>query len=113
VVLMSDLPGWVQAVLIGGGIGIVMGFFVARRSASTKPIQGGALAHILHYLGAVCAVAPAPIVLVGAILYKLPFAQSAGLCCGSLALGFVMLLFFAYMEVKAGGKSGGDTGQKA
>lgn len=72
---MSDLPGWVMAVLIGGGIGVVLGFFVARRSASTKPIQGGALAHIFHYLGAVGAVAPAPIVLVGAIIYKLPFAQ--------------------------------------
>ncbi len=109
---MSDLPGWVMAVLIGGGIGIVLGFFVARRSASTKPIQGGALAHIFHYLGAVGAVAPAPIVLVGAIVYKLPFGQSAGLCCGSLALGFVMLLFFAFLEVKAGGKSG-ESGQKA
>ncbi|MCS7070828.1 MAG: hypothetical protein NZM00_04930 [Anaerolinea sp.] len=38
--------------LIGSLLGIVFGYFMARRSAKEQRIYGGALAHALNYLGA-------------------------------------------------------------
>lgn len=100
---MDQLPEWARALLIGGALAAIIAVFVARKSAQKKPIQGGALSKLLHYLAAVAIVAPALIVLVGSFVYRLPFIQSAGLCLGSLALGFVLLVFMALFEV---GKAG-------
>jgi hypothetical protein len=97
---MTDLPGWLQAILIGGGFAAVVGFFVARKSAARKPVQGGPLAHVFHYLGAVATVAPAPIILVGAFAFRLSFGESAALCLGTLSMAFILLIGFAALEVR-------------
>lgn len=38
--------------LIGGVLGIIFGYFMARRSAKDETIYGGQIAHALNYLGA-------------------------------------------------------------
>lgn len=96
-----ELPGWLQAVLIGGAFAAVVAFFVARKSEGKQPIEGGTPSRVAHYLGALGTVAPLPVLLVGAFALRLPFGTNATLCLGSLGLGFGMLLIFGALEVRA------------
>lgn len=92
---MDNLPPLVATLILGGSIAVILAFFVARKSHRNKPVKGGALAHLLHYLGALGVVAPAPLLLVGGFGFRIAFGQAAGLCLGSLGLGFLALMLFA------------------
>ncbi len=102
---MSNLPAWLMALGIGSVFGLIVGVFVARTSAARKPIKGGPLARFFHYLGSSAFVAAAPTVLIGVILYRLPFWSSIGLAFGLLALVAVCLIVYGMFEVRAAGSS--------
>jgi len=92
---MNTLPSWLAALLIGGAVAVVFGIFVARKAEQKKPIAGGGLARVLHYLGTVAVVTPPPTLLLGAFGFRIQFGEAAGICVGSLALGFGLLVIFA------------------
>jgi uncharacterized membrane protein len=98
---MSDLPNWLITLLIGGALGLIVGVFAARRSAAQKPIKGGPVASVFHYLGASAFIAVAPTVLCGVFVYRLPFLGSVGLGVGLLALVAVCLVVYGVFEVRA------------
>jgi hypothetical protein len=98
---MSDLPNWFAVLLIGGAFGLIVGVFAARRSAAQKPVKGGLVANVFHYLGASAFVAVAPTVLIGVFVYRLPFLSSVGLGVGLLALVAVCLVIYGVFEVQA------------
>lgn len=95
------MPNWLIALLIGSALGLVFGIFVVRKSAAEKLIQGGPLAAAFHYLGASAFLSAAPTVLIGAILYKLPFVQGVSLALGLLLLAWIFLMLHAVFEVRA------------
>jgi hypothetical protein len=98
---MVAMPNWLIALLIGSALGLVFGIFVARKSIAEKPIQGGTPARILHYLAASAFLAAAPTVLIGAILFKLPFIQGFSLAIGLLMTAWIFLMIHALFEVQA------------
>jgi hypothetical protein len=94
------MENWQLALLIGIALGLVFGIVVARKSAAEKPIQGGPPAAALHYLGASAFVAAAPTVLIGAILFKLPFLQSLSLALGLLLVAWIFMMLHAALELQ-------------
>ncbi|MCC7448176.1 MAG: hypothetical protein IT324_12225 [Anaerolineae bacterium] len=92
------MANWQYALLIGAVIGLLFGILVSRKSIKEKPVQGGPLAKVFHYLGASAFVSTAPTVLVGAIVYKLPFLTDLGLAFGLLATAFILLILYALFE---------------
>ncbi len=102
---MSELPTWAAALLVGGAIGLIVGWFIAQTSAKEKPIKGGPLASLFHYLAASAFVAVAPTVLVGAILYRAHFfprlIQGIGLGLTLLVTAAVFMLLYAVFEAPA------------
>lgn len=48
---MYPMENWYIPVMIGAVVGVIAGWFVARRSAKDEPIYGGTPARVLHYLG--------------------------------------------------------------
>jgi len=95
------MPIWIYAILIGAAIGLIGGYFVARKSAAEKPLKGGTLATVFHYLGASAFVAAAPTVLVASVIYRLGFLRDVILGFGLLAMAAVCLLIYAAVEVQA------------
>jgi type IV secretory pathway VirB2 component (pilin) len=93
------LPNWLRALLIGGALAALLAVFVARKSDLKKPILGGPIAKVLHYLAAVAIVAPGIVLLTGTLLFKLTFGEAVGLCLGSLGVGFVLLVLLAFFEI--------------
>lgn len=49
---MYPMENWYVPVMIGAVVGVIAGYFVARKSAQEQKIHGGAPARALHYLGA-------------------------------------------------------------
>src|SRR5262245_24392308 len=95
------MPTWAYAVLIGAVIGLIGGYFVAGKSAAEKPLKGGTLGTVFHYLGASAFVAAAPTVLVAAVIYRLGFLRDVILGFGLLAIAAVCLVIYAAVEVQA------------
>jgi hypothetical protein len=93
------MPNWLAAILVGSALALWMGYYVARKSAAKKPIQGGRAAKVLHYLGASATVAPGMMLLLGSIVFGLQFSQSLTLCLGSFALAAIFLILYAVFEV--------------
>ena len=98
------LTNWQIALLIGGAIGLILGYFVTRKSEKEKPVQGGTVARVFHYLGASAFVAIAPTMLIGSFLYKLHFfprlLRGLGLGFGLMAIAAVCLLIYAAVEAQ-------------
>jgi len=95
------MPNWSYAVLIGVVIGLIFGYFVARKSIAQQPIHGGTLAKMLHYLGASLFVSTGPTVLIPAAVYHYPIGRTLLLALGMLALAAIALLAFAAVDVSA------------
>jgi hypothetical protein len=95
------MPDWVNPVLIGVAFGLVLGIFVARKSNAEKPVKGGVLAQAAHYLGASLFVSAAPTVLIGAIVYRLPFVNNIVVALGILAMAGISLIIYAAVELSA------------
>ncbi len=91
---------WAYAVLIGAIFGLIGGYFVARKSVAEKPLRGGTLATVFHYLGASAFCAAAPTVLIGAVIYRLGFLRDVILGFGLLAIAALCLLIYATAEVR-------------
>jgi hypothetical protein len=72
------MPNWQLIALTAGGVGLLLGIYLARRSHQADPLQS-AIAHIFHYLAAAA---------VGAI----PFGIIAGLALGDLRSGVLIAL---------------------
>jgi hypothetical protein len=89
------------ALLIGGILGLIFGFFVARKSAGEKPIKGGTLASAFHYLGASASSATLPTILIGTFIYRLGLGRNVLLAVGLLAVSAVCLLLYAAFEAQA------------
>ncbi len=99
------MPQWLIALLVGTGLGLWLGTFVARKSAARKPIRGGPPAHLFHYLGISASIGALLTFLIGSMLYKLPSAQSLGLCGGLFLLQFVLLVFYAFFDLQKAGRT--------
>ncbi len=92
---MSD---FLNVILIGSVIGLLLGLFVARKSAAQKPILGGFPAQAFHYLGASAFVATAPTVLIGAVVMHFGLIRDLLLAAVMLGAAFVLLLAYALMD---------------
>jgi|SRR5579859_4715012 len=92
---MSD---FLNVVLIGSAIGLLLGFFVARKSAAQKPLRGGFPAQAFHYLGASAFVATAPTVLIGAVVMHFGLIRDLLLAAVMLAAAFVLLVAYATFD---------------
>ena len=88
------------AVLAGAVIGLILGIFVARKSAAEKPIRGGSLANVFHYVGASASVAVLPTILIGTFIYRLGLARNVLLAIGMVAVSAVCLLLYAVFEAQ-------------
>src|SRR4051794_18982742 len=91
----------VITLLVGGIVGLIMGFFVARKSAAEKPIQGGTLASVFHYLGPAASVGALPTVLNGTFVYRLGLFRDVPLALTMTGASEVCLLAYPYFEAQA------------
>jgi hypothetical protein len=78
--------------------GLIVGYFVARKSNAEQPIKGGTLAQVFHYLGAATFVAVAPSVLLNGLVLKLPFLPNVLSAVAMLAVAGVCLIIYAVFE---------------
>jgi hypothetical protein len=78
-------------------IGLIFGYFIARKSAAKKPIVG-ALANLFHYLGASVFVSVAPSVLIAAVIFHLGFIRDLLMALVLLGVAFVLLVISAATE---------------
>lgn len=92
---------WI-AVIVGGVLGLLAGIFVARKSAAEKPIRGGVLASLFHYLGASASVTILPTILIGTFIYRLGLVRNLLLAIGMVAVSAVCLLLYAVFESRIG-----------
>jgi hypothetical protein len=88
-------------VIIQVAIGIILGYFVARKSNAEKPIKGGTLAQLFHYLGAATFVSVAPSVLLNALVIKVPFLTNVLSALAMLAVAGIFLILHAVFEAPA------------
>lgn len=93
------MPNWVYSLLISAVLALILGYYVARKSEQSEPIKGGNASKVLHYLGATTTVMPLFMTTISVFVFRLPFAEIAGLCIGSFALTAVFLIAFASLEV--------------
>src|SRR5260221_11480647 len=96
------MPTWTYAVLIGAIVGLIGGYFVARKSVAEKPLRGGTLATVFHYLGASAFCAAAPTVLIGAGFFRLGFRGDVTRGFGCLQIPALARLFYVPAEAGVG-----------
>lgn len=84
--------------IIQVAIGLILGYFVARKSNAEQPVKGGTMAQIFHYLGAVTFVGVAPAVLLNALVLKLHFVPNVLSALAMLAVAGVFLIIYAVFE---------------
>jgi hypothetical protein len=89
---MDNMESWQTALLLGLAFGAIYGIWVAGKSAKRQPIKGGAVTKAFHYAGAVCMASALPTILIGGLVYRLPFVQTFGMAFGLIALCYVMLV---------------------
>ena len=87
--------------IIQVAFGLIVGYFVARKSNAEKPIKGGTLAQVFHYLGAATFVAVAPSVLLNGIVLKLHFVPNVLSAMAMLAVAGIFLIIHAVFEAPA------------
>jgi hypothetical protein len=92
---MSD---FLNVILIGSVIGLLLGFFVARKSVAQKPIHGGIPAQAFHYMGASAFVATAPTVLIGGAVMHFGLIRDLALAAVMLGMAFVLLVAYAAFD---------------
>ncbi|MEP7289956.1 MAG: hypothetical protein ABI947_29775 [Chloroflexota bacterium] len=95
------MPTWLLALCLDVVIGLTLGIFVARRSEAEKPIKGGTLAKVFHFLGATAFMFTAPTVLICAVILRYPLLRNVLIGVGSLACAAIFLLIYAYFEARA------------
>lgn len=98
------MANWQIAVLIGGMIGLIVGWWVARKSAQKEALTGGPLGRVLHYLACAAQTAAAPAALVGALLsHDLQLGprilSGVGLAFSFIALALILLAVHAAYEI--------------
>jgi hypothetical protein len=75
--------------------GLWAGTVVARKAEAKKPLAGGQIGRLMHYLAAAVASVLPLVLITTAVILRWPFGQSA-LMCGSLfLLQFVLLMMYA------------------
>lgn len=97
--------------LIGWGLGIILGALIGRAAARDsmlqKPIRGGALAKVLHYVACSLLMAGAPTALLITVLYgEAKFVPRLltilGVILTNLAVAGLCLIGYAALESRAG-----------
>lgn len=94
---MSD---WMTAVVIGGVIGAVLGIGLARYSLKKLGIQGGLVAHSLHYLACAFFGSSTPFIIT-AIIVGVPFLTMFGTALGFIATAGLMTFLYGVAESQA------------
>ena|SRR5579864_639099 len=97
------MANWQIAVLIGGVLGLIGGWWVARKSAQKEALKGGTAGIVLHYLACSAQTAAAPTAMVGVILahdlHLIPrILTGVGLALGCIALALILLIAQATYE---------------
>ncbi|MHB8626706.1 MAG: hypothetical protein ACYDBJ_08280 [Aggregatilineales bacterium] len=97
------MANWQIAVLIGGVVGLIVGWWVARKSVQKEALTGGPLGTVLHYLACAAQTAAAPAALVGVILshdlHLIPrILTGVGLAFSFIAVALILLVAHATYE---------------
>jgi hypothetical protein len=82
-------------------IGLVFGYFIAKKAAAEKPIKGGPLAQLFHYTAASTFIATGPTVLINAIVLKVHLVPNILIALCILAAAMLQLIIFAAFESRA------------
>jgi len=88
---------WLIAIIIGAAIGFVIGIKIARDSNAKKPVMGGPVAQLFHYLACAGLTGMLPFIIVGLIV-GLPFLKLFGTALGFLAATAIFLVIHATVE---------------
>jgi len=97
------MTNWQIAVLIGGVIGLIGGWWVAHKSAQKEALKGGTVGAVLHYLACAAQTSAAPMALVAVLLahdlHLFPrILTGVGLALGCLAVAVILLMAHATYE---------------
>jgi len=97
------MNNWQIALLIGLIIGAIGAYWVSRAANKKQPINGGSLAHAIHYLACTFQTASAPTALAAAILSRglhlIPrLLTGVGLAFGCIGASLLCLIVLAALE---------------
>lgn len=110
------MENWYVPILIGAVVGVIAGWFVAKRSAKQDPIYGGSTARLFHYLGA-AVFASMPLSSIFTILMGGGFVRAVLTGIVISVISYVLLLIFSAIEQPArqsrAAEDEGWTAQKA
>ncbi|MDL1899252.1 hypothetical protein FBR02_00600 [Anaerolineae bacterium CFX9] len=94
---MYPMENWYVPVMIGAVVGVIAGYFVARKSAREQKIHGGAPARALHYLGA-AVFSGMPITSILTILMGGGFVRAVVTGFAIVGVSMVIFILFALVE---------------
>jgi hypothetical protein len=80
---------------------LIFGYFVASKSNVERPIKGGTVAQVFHYLGAATFVAVAPTVLLNTLVLHIPLLSNVLSALGMLVVAMLCLIVHAVFEAPA------------
>lgn len=87
-----------QAILIGGGLGVLLGIYIARVSHRHESVRGGIVAHVFHYFGAAFFVSTLPTALTALIIGG-GFGTALPAALLMIGLSLLSLMLFAVVEL--------------
>ena len=90
----------ILALVIGAGVAIFFGAFIARKSAAEDKIHGGTVAQVFHYIASACVAGVLPVVIASLVLGN-GFRFSFPAAIGFLSVGWLALLIYAAVEKSA------------
>ena len=100
------IPNWQLALLVGGSIGLILAPHIRRGSLARQPVQGGAIAQILHFLACALQTSATPVGFAAALLLRddLPLNRlviGTILALGCSLLGLLILIPFGALESRS------------
>jgi hypothetical protein len=92
------MQDWITPTLIGIGIGLIVGYFIARRAASETPIKSGLPALVCNYIASAAVAAIAPTMFIAAVFFRIKFLTDVTIFLGLMVVATVALLVFGAVE---------------
>ena len=97
------MQNWQLALVVGGSIGLILAPYIRRGSLARQPIQGGVIAHGLHFAACVLQTSATPVGFAAALLLRddLPLIRlviGTILALGCSFSGLLLLIPFGIFE---------------